>query len=119
MTDHVRNLIDEAFGFDNYILKTPVQDFNSQMALDLRRKMLLALARKEIYPDNAEKRDEILKKYAEFIIPEEEAEWFGLNLREATWKLLEQEQEAKGTPRKAELRAKYIESLKQQAAAKS
>ncbi|XP_003739529.1 39S ribosomal protein L28, mitochondrial [Galendromus occidentalis] len=111
-TDHALRLIDESFGFDNYILKTPVQDLNSQMALDIRRKMLLAMARREIYPDNPERRKEILEKYAEFIIPEEEAEWFGLHIREATWKLLEQEQKAKGTPMKAQLRAKFIESLK-------
>ena len=96
-----------------YILKTPVQDLNSQMALDLRRKMLLALVRKEMHRDDPTKQEQVLKKYAEFIIPEEEAEWFGLSIREATWKQLEVEQEAKGTPMKIQLRARLIESLKE------
>ncbi|OQR73028.1 39S ribosomal protein L28 [Tropilaelaps mercedesae] len=106
--------IDECFGLDMYLLKTPVQDLNSQLAFDLRRKILLALARKDLYPNDPAKREKMLKKYAEFIIPEEEAEWFGLNLRAATWKLLEQEQYARweGTPLKPQLRAKLIEALK-------
>lgn len=51
------------------ILQTPVQDLKSQLALDLRRKMLLALARKDLYHDDEKKQREVLEKYKEFIIP--------------------------------------------------
>jgi len=108
LTERTLELIDEAYGFDMYILKTPVQDLNSQLGFDLRRKMLLALANKEMYPEDPQKCDEMLKKYEEFIVPAEEAEWFGLNIREATWKLLEIEENTRGTPKKLELRQKYF-----------
>lgn len=75
--------IDKHYGFDNYILETPVQDLKSQLALDLRRMMLLALAHQDMYPDNPEKQKEIYDKYKKFIIPEDEAEWFGLSIKAA------------------------------------
>jgi len=111
LTQSVLEKIDENYGFDMYILKTPVQDLNSQMAYDLRRKMILALINKDIYPNDEKKREEILKKYNEFLMPKEEAEWFGLSMREATWKLLEMEEKYIGVPRKIELRQKYFEML--------
>lgn len=62
-------LVDENHGFDNYILRTPVEDFKSQLALDLRRKMLVALAKKDFHHNDPEKQKYVLEKYKEFIIP--------------------------------------------------
>lgn len=76
-------LIDEAFGLDHYILGTHERDLNSKLGMDLRRTLLVALAKQSIYPDNPEKRAEILKRYDKYIIPLEEAEWVGLNIEEA------------------------------------
>lgn len=88
VTARTMNLIDAAFGFDSYILKTPKEDLNSKLGMDLKRAMLLRLARRdtELYPDDPDKREKIYNKYKQFEIPEEEAEWVGLSLEEAVEK---------------------------------
>nr|XP_046245146.1 39S ribosomal protein L28, mitochondrial [Scatophagus argus] len=82
------DLIDAAFGFDFYILKTSKEDLNSKLGMDLKRAMLLRLARKdtELYPEDPVKRQKIYNKYKQFEIPEEEAEWMGLSLEEGVEK---------------------------------
>ncbi|XP_029028187.1 39S ribosomal protein L28, mitochondrial isoform X2 [Betta splendens] len=88
VTARTLNLIDSAFGFDFYILKTPKEDLNSKLGMDLKRALLLRLARKdtELYPSNPVKREKVYEKYKQFEIPEEEAEWVGLSLEEAVEK---------------------------------
>ncbi|XP_043114083.1 39S ribosomal protein L28, mitochondrial [Puntigrus tetrazona] len=88
ITARTLDLIDAAVGFDFYILKTPKQDLNSKFGMDLKRAMLLRLARKDkdLYPDDPSRRDKIYKRYKQFEIPEEEAEWVGLSLEEAVEK---------------------------------
>ncbi|KAJ8368994.1 hypothetical protein SKAU_G00090220 [Synaphobranchus kaupii] len=85
VTARTLDLIDAAYGFDFYILKTPKEDLNSKLGMDLKRAMLLRLARQntELYPDDSARRDIIYNKYKTFEIPEEEAEWVGLSLEEA------------------------------------
>ncbi|NXE55683.1 RM28 protein, partial [Casuarius casuarius] len=107
VTMRTLDLIDEAFGFDFYILKararggaprgplassrglrqrpTPKADMGSKLGMDLKRTMLLRLARKDpkLHPDDPARREAIYHKYREFVIPEEEAEWVGLSLEEA------------------------------------
>ncbi|CAL8353681.1 unnamed protein product [Lota lota] len=88
VTPRTLDLIDAAFGFDLYILKTSKEDLNSKLGMDLKRAMLLRLARREtqLYPQDPVKRDKIYSKYKQFEVPEEEAEWLGLNLEEAVEK---------------------------------
>lgn len=88
VTSRTLDLIDAAFGFDFYILQTPKEDLNSKLGMDLKRAMLLRLARKDrmLYPEDSVKRDKVYNKYKHFEIPEEEAEWVGLNLEEAVEK---------------------------------
>uniref|UniRef100_A0A3Q1GLH0 Large ribosomal subunit protein bL28m n=1 Tax=Acanthochromis polyacanthus TaxID=80966 RepID=A0A3Q1GLH0_9TELE len=88
VTARTMNLIDAAFGFDSYILKTPKEDLQSKLGMDLKRAMLLRLARRntELYPDDPDKREKIYDKYKQFEVPEEEAEWVGLSLEEAVEK---------------------------------
>lgn len=88
VTPRTLDLIDAAFGFDLYILRTTKEDLNSKLGMDLKRAMLLRLARREtqLYPEDPVKRDMIYSKYKQFEIPEEEAEWLGLNLEEAVEK---------------------------------
>ncbi|XP_046891658.1 39S ribosomal protein L28, mitochondrial isoform X1 [Hypomesus transpacificus] len=89
VTARVLDLIDTAYGFDFYILKTPKEDLKSKLGMDLRRAMLLRLARREteLYPDDPVKREKIYNKYKQHLeVPEEEAEWVGLNLEEAVEK---------------------------------
>ncbi|XP_051254749.1 39S ribosomal protein L28, mitochondrial isoform X1 [Dicentrarchus labrax] len=89
VTMRTLDLIDAVFGFDFYILKTSKEDLNSKLGMDLKRAMLLRLARKdtELYPNDPVKREKIYNKYKQhFEIPEEEAEWVGLSLEEAVEK---------------------------------
>ncbi|KAL7831657.1 hypothetical protein AOLI_G00292050 [Acnodon oligacanthus] len=88
VTARTLDLIDAAYGFDFYILKTPKQDLNSKFGMDLKRAMLLRLARKdtELYSDDSVQREKIYNKYKQFEIPAEEAEWVGLSLEEAVEK---------------------------------
>ncbi|XP_007433933.1 39S ribosomal protein L28, mitochondrial [Python bivittatus] len=80
--------IDKAFGFDFYILKTPKSELCSKLGMDLKRTLLLRLARQDpsLYSDDPAKREAVYNKYKEFVIPEEEAEWIGLSLEEAVEK---------------------------------
>lgn len=114
LTERTLLLINKHFGFDNYILETPVQDLKSQLALDLRRKMLLALVRKDLYPSDPKKREEIIGKYKKHIIPEEEAEWFGLTLEQAEKKLLDKEDGVEPQPLKYQFLKEYLEELRLQ-----
>ncbi|POI31414.1 hypothetical protein CIB84_004836 [Bambusicola thoracicus] len=112
VTMRTLDLIDQAYGFDFYILKarprrgpdcprcpwtesctcwalgvapTPKADMCSKLGMDLKRTMLLRLARRDpkLHPDDPARREAIYNKYQEFVIPEEEAEWVGLSLEEA------------------------------------
>ncbi|XP_035647498.1 39S ribosomal protein L28, mitochondrial isoform X1 [Oncorhynchus keta] len=89
VTARALDLIDAAYGFDYYILRTPKEDLNSKLGMDLRRAMLLRLAFKDtqLYPEDPAKRETIYTKYKQqFEIPAEEAEWVGLSVDEAVEK---------------------------------
>ncbi|XP_069875857.1 large ribosomal subunit protein bL28m [Dipodomys merriami] len=88
VTMRTLDLIDEAYGFDFYILKTPKEDLCSKFGMDLKRGMLLRLARQDpqLHPDDPERRAAIYNKYKDFAIPEAEAEWVGLTMEEAVEK---------------------------------
>ncbi|CAG5123137.1 unnamed protein product [Candidula unifasciata] len=90
ITKRTLYLIDENFGLDFYILKTHEVDLCSKLGITLKREMLLALARKSMYPDDPVKRDKIYNRYKEFVIPEEEAEWIGLDTHVAVEKAQKQ-----------------------------
>lgn len=91
VNERALELFDKANGFDNYILRTPVHEFKSNLALKLRRKMLLSLVKEDYYPNDAERHAYIKEKYKDCIIPEEEADWIGLTEEEALEKLKLQE----------------------------
>lgn len=110
VTRRTLDLVDEAFGFDNYILKTHEVDLKSKLGMTLKRQMLLALVRKSMYPDDPKKRDEIYAKYEQFVIPEAEAEWVGLSLYEAERKQNEIE-EAERLKNLRPLKEVYAEEL--------
>jgi len=113
-TERTMDLIDQDYGFDNYILKTRPVDLRSNLALKLRKRMILALIHKTSYKDNPEKQAEIYKKYQEFIVPEEEAEWMGLTLTEALQKQLAIEAAINAPkPLKHKYRKELFEKLKE------
>ncbi|KAM5227542.1 large ribosomal subunit protein bL28m [Ctenodactylus gundi] len=116
VTMRTLDLIDQAYGFDFYILKTPQEDLCSKFGMDLKRGMLLRLARQDaqLHPADPERRAAIYEKYKEFVIPEDEAEWVGLTLEEAVEKqrLLE---EKDPVPLFKVYVAELVEQLQQQA----
>jgi len=83
VTGHTLQCIDNNHGFDHYILSTPEVDMQSLLGMRLKRKMLLALANKTLYPNDPAKREEVYAKYEKYVIPADEAEWVGLTLYEA------------------------------------
>lgn len=83
VTRRTLNLVDEAYGFDSYILKTHPVDLRSRLGMMLKKQMLLALANETLCPTDAEKRERIISKYQEYIVPVEQAEWLGLTMQEA------------------------------------
>jgi len=69
VTARLLQLVDDAQGFDNYILRTPIEDFKSQLALDLRRQMLIALAKRDYHQNNPDKHRYVLEKYKDVTLP--------------------------------------------------
>lgn len=88
-----------------------MQDLKSQLALMLRRKMLLTLSDKDFAdPKHGE---EMLVKYGDTLMPREEIEWFGLSVRDALLKhKLADAQANDKLPLKYELAKKLLEDLK-------
>ena len=64
-------MIEEEKGFDNYILKTHQVDLKSDIGMELKREMLITLARKEtnLYPNDKQKQETIYNRYKAFAIP--------------------------------------------------
>ncbi|XP_074594374.1 mitochondrial ribosomal protein L28 [Brevipalpus obovatus] len=83
VTEHALKMIDELYGIDHYILRTPIQDLQSDLALQLRRKMLIALATKSFHPSDPEKARIVYDSYKDCEIPLQEAEWIGLSWSQA------------------------------------
>jgi large subunit ribosomal protein L28 len=52
-----------------FFVQTPACDLKTELALKIKRKILLALAKGDCFPDDAKKRSDTLKKYAQYIIP--------------------------------------------------
>jgi len=108
--------IDEAYGFDFYILKTPTSILR-KFGSDLKREMLLTLAFKEerLYPHDKEKQDEIFGKYQDHVIDGEKASWVGLDLIEAMHKQYDIEK-ASGKDKPVPLLEIYSGQLREQIA---
>lgn len=83
VTRSTLDLVDAAHGFDHYILSTPEVDMQSMLGMRLKRKLLVALANRTLWPNDPAKHDEVYAKYQKYVIPAEEAEWVGLSLYEA------------------------------------
>ncbi|KAF7492414.1 hypothetical protein SSS_10079 [Sarcoptes scabiei] len=112
-TELTLRLIDQNHGFDNYILRTNVQDLKSRLGLLLRRQMLLTLAKKEFR--DAEHEKSMMQKYGDCIIPLEEAEWFGLSVPQAINRMKILEAKNYPTlPMKYALTRKFIQDIEEQ-----
>nr|CAG4645888.1 EOG090X0GHI [Lynceus sp. MCZ IZ 141354] len=113
VTSNLLDLIDKHTGFDSYILETPPQDLKSNLALKIKRKLLLSLATKDFYQNDPAKHNEIYEKYKKYELPLEEAEWYGLTLAEAMAKYKATvEVRPPPVPKKLIFRQEFIEQLK-------
>lgn len=106
-------LIDEAFGLDYYLLRTPEIDVNSKLGMSLKREILIKLANEDYYADDEEKHNYIQQKYGEFAIPLEEAEWVGLNLNAACRKQQDIEDNLAPIPEKYKYEEELLSKLGQ------
>jgi len=108
-------LVDKHFGFDFYLLQTPVNEVYATRLLQIKRCMLLAMARNTLWPNDAYKRQEVLGKYSTYGMPVEEADWHGLTLEQAQEKLVSEERlayEQSVKPKKIEYRKELVDLLK-------
>jgi len=94
MTKRARRLIDQAYGLDYYLLKTPVNEIYSHLGLKMKREILLKLSGAGRNPDvdkSSSRFEKVLSKYQDFVVPHEVADWHGLPWLDAVDKLLEHE----------------------------
>ena len=87
VSDTTLDLIDECQGFDNFILKTSAQELMSDLAMRIKGRLLVSLAKQDYWENDAKMKQKIREKYKEFRIPLEEAEWVGLTPQDAVFKL--------------------------------
>lgn len=114
MTQRGVNLVDEAKGFDNYILNTPVNEIYAWKLLKLKREMLLKLCEKDNFAGVNGKTD-VYDKYHEHAVPHEQADWTGLTLQEAIKKQLaidRSKAEESTVPYKSVYRKELLDLLK-------
>ena len=76
-------LVDESGGFDNYLLKTPVNEIYATGMLRIKREILLNLADKENFTSKRGGKPEVYEKYEKYAVSYEEADWHGLTFNEA------------------------------------
>ncbi|XP_015440241.1 PREDICTED: 39S ribosomal protein L28, mitochondrial [Dufourea novaeangliae] len=116
VTNRTINLIHEHYGFDHYLLKTPACDLRSELALKIKRRILLALLDKTLYPNDPAKGEEIFAKYKEYLTAytREEIEWYGLTYKEACIKWINlKNPEKELQPLKIQYRSELIDRLEQ------
>lgn len=114
MTQRALNLIHENYGLDHYILKTPACDLQSQLAFKLKRQMLLSVLKKDFYPHDPVKREDVYNTYKKYVAnyTEEEIEWYGFSMFEAIKKQMNLEEAMnKPQPLKHVYRAELLAKL--------
>lgn len=69
-TRRTLELVEAEKGFDNYILKTHEVDLKSDIGMQLKREMLIRLARKDtdLYPNDKQKQENIYNRYKSFAV---------------------------------------------------
>ena len=110
MTKRGVRLVDEAGGFDSYLLSTPVNEVYATGLLRIKRELLLTLATPDRLPGSLE------QKYQSFVVPWEVADWHGLTYEEAKVKQAVIEERARDAasrmPDKLVFRKQLLEELK-------
>lgn len=117
ITPRAIELINEHYGLDNYLLKSPACDLATLLSLKLKRKILHALYYKTLYPENEEQRTEVYDRYKRYLenYTEEDIIWYGLTIDEAHRKMggmIQVEKENSIVPLKHKFRKEFVEKLK-------
>ncbi|QQP52915.1 39S ribosomal protein L28_ mitochondrial, partial [Caligus rogercresseyi] len=76
-------LVDEASGFDNYLLNTPVNEIYSWTLLRIKREILLSLC----FPEERGLKPQIFDEYESYRVDFDVADWHGLRMEEAYHKV--------------------------------
>lgn len=117
LTHRAIHLINENYGLDHYLLRTPACDLRNLLALKLKRKILQALRYKTLYPEDETKRNEVYDAYKHYLeqYTDKEIEWYGLTLQEACLKFGAEIRASKTEPEplKNVYRKEFIEYLKE------
>jgi large subunit ribosomal protein L28 len=79
--------------------------------MKMKRQILMTLATGNYYPNDEEKQQYIREKYADFLMPLEEAEWVGLDLNEACRKQQDLEDDLAPEPEKYLLERELLQKL--------
>lgn len=116
LTNRTVDLIHKHYGLDHYLLTSRACDLMSELAVGLKRLMLIALADKTLYPNDSDKHNEVYDKYKHYLegYTREEIEWYGLSYKEACKKWIQSKTEKKivHAPLKIKYRQEVIDSLK-------
>ncbi|XP_040571139.1 large ribosomal subunit protein bL28m [Lepeophtheirus salmonis] len=72
-------LVDKAHGFDNYLLRTPVNEIYAWTLLKIKREILLKLC----YPEENQLKSDVMKDFESYRVDFDIADWHGLRLEEA------------------------------------
>ncbi|XP_021193373.1 large ribosomal subunit protein bL28m [Helicoverpa armigera] len=116
VTDRTISLINDHYGFDHYLLKTPACDLVSMLALKLKKQILIELMNGcPRYAHDPQRQKEVYEEYKTYLssYTPEEIEWYGLSWYEALCKLAKQKEAAnKPVPLKNMYRKNLVEKLK-------
>ncbi|CAH0560648.1 unnamed protein product [Brassicogethes aeneus] len=118
VTERTINLIQEHFGFDHYLLKTPACDLKSILALGLKRKILQDLQNGcPSYVNKPDKQKEIHDRYRNYLsaYTPDEINWYGYSFAQACRMVQEdinKKEEEAIVPLKHVFRAQLIDQLK-------
>lgn len=117
VTERACRQIDACFGLDLYLLETPEIDIASKLGNKLKRKILIALAKEDYFPDDEERHNYIREKYKKYRMPLEEAEWVGLDLNEAARKQQDLEDSVQPEPLKFYYERELVNQLSNESSA--
>lgn len=62
VTERLLTLVDKHFGLDFYLLETSTLDLASRLGRDMKRQLLVSLAKEDYYPDDEERKSYIREK---------------------------------------------------------
>lgn len=115
VTERAMELINKNFGLDHYLLKTDACNLVSILSLKIKRKILISLRDKTLYPQDIIKQQSVYDKYIHYLknYTHDEIEWYGLTFNEALLKFEEiDENNVNKVPLKSMYRNQLIEELK-------